>query len=190
MALVLVAWMGMVLVSRVVVRALVNMRQEIVLLRMEVGMGEQLKREVENNINVYYNMVKNNELNIIGQKRKRKDCNGSDELSTILTKFIEVTEENDTKRRLVEAELEEKRREQERKHEERMMTMMMTFMQRIVGVPPTPQQPQSPSTSFPAPSYPFTPGQDFRPPPFTTDRSFTDPNPPVSPPYYDDDCSY
>ena len=66
---------------------------------------------------------------IVGQKRKRKDCDGSEELSTILAKFIEVTEECDTKRRLAEAEIEEKRREQERKHEERMMTMMMGFMQ-------------------------------------------------------------
>lgn len=82
----------------------------------------------------------------IGQKRKRKDCDGSDELSTILAKFIEVTEECDTKRRLVEAELEEKRREQEQKHEERMMTMMMGFMQRMVGFPPVPSQHHTPTS--------------------------------------------
>ena len=54
-----------------------------------------------------------------GQKRKRNDCDGSEELSTILAKFI-VTEECDTNRRLAEAEMEEKQREQERKHEEGM----------------------------------------------------------------------
>ena len=136
-----------------------------------------------------------NKHNIIGQKRKRKDCDGSDELSTVLAKFIEVTEECDTKRRLVEAELEEKRREQERKHEERMMTMMMGFMQRMVGFPPVPSQHHTPtSRSFMAPSYPFTPGPDFPhsspSSPFSPDHSFTNPNPAVSPPYYDNDSSY
>ena len=72
-----------------------------------------------------------------GQKRKRKDCEGSEEFSTILAKFIEVTEKCDTKRRSAEAEMEEKRREQEQKHEERMLIMMMGFMQRMVGCPPT-----------------------------------------------------
>lgn len=73
--------------------------------------------------------------------------------------------------------------------------MMMTLLQRMVGLPPVPQQPHAPSTSryLPVPSYSFTPGQDFQhlsPSPFTTDHPFTNPNPPVSPPYYDDDCSY
>lgn len=46
MVLVLVAQVGMVLVSQVVVTVLVNKREVIVQLEMEVGMGEQLKREV------------------------------------------------------------------------------------------------------------------------------------------------
>ena len=50
------------------------------------------------------------------RSEEKKDCNGSKELSTVLAKFIEVTEVCDTQRRLVEAEIEEKRREQERKH--------------------------------------------------------------------------
>ena len=35
----------------------------------------------------------------------------------------------------MEAELEDKRREQERKHEENMMTMMMGFMNQMMGSP-------------------------------------------------------
>ena len=91
-----------------------KIRQVIVQLRMEVGMGEQLKREVYTSRYAKKKMNKHN----IGQKRKRKDCDGSDELSIILAKFIEVTKECDTKRRLVEAELEEKQREQKQKHGE------------------------------------------------------------------------
>ena len=66
---------------------------------------------------------------------KRKVAgDGSQELSTILTKFVEISEECETKRQLLESELEEKCREQERKHEERMMMMMMMgFMTRMVG---------------------------------------------------------
>ena len=67
-----------------------------------------------------------------GTKRRRKE-NTSIELADILTRFMEVSEESDAKRRLMEAELEEKRREQERKHEERMLTMMMGFMQQMMG---------------------------------------------------------
>ena len=70
----------------------------------------------------------------MGRKRHRKERDGAaDDLSGMLVKFIEVTEECEAKRRLLEAELEEKRRAEERKHEERMMTMMMTFMQSIAG---------------------------------------------------------
>ena len=129
-----------------------------------------------------------------GQKRKRKDYEGSEEFSTILAKFIEVTEECDTKR-LAEAEMEEKRREQERKHEERMLTMMMGFMQRMVGCPPTSSQHHSPSASrpFPMPSYPFTPCPDFPhsspTSPFSPDHTFTTPTSVVTPPYYYNDNS-
>ena len=150
-------------------------------------MGKQPKREVH--VCVCKQTLQNNYQHIVGQKRKRKDCDGSEELSTILAKFIEVTEECDTKRRLAEAEIEEKRREQERKHEERMMTMMMGFMQRVVGFSPTPSQHHNPSTSrpFPTPSYPFTPCPDFPhsspTSPFSPDHSFTNPST-----YYDDSC--
>ena len=41
----------------------------------------------------------------------------STEIATILTKFMEISEESDAKRRIMDAEMEEKRREQERKHE-------------------------------------------------------------------------
>lgn len=87
----------------------------------------------------------------------------------MLTKFVEVTEECDAKRRKVEAELEEKRREQERKHEERMMTMMMGFMQQVMGFAsshgpyphPSLVQPHSPPSTFSLidsqPSYPAYP---------------------------------
>ena len=50
-----------------------------------------------------------------------------------LTKFMEILEENEAKSRLMEAELEEKRREQERKHEERMTSMILGFMQQVMG---------------------------------------------------------
>ena len=49
-----------------------------------------------------------------GVKRKRRECDSSDELSGILAKYIEVTEECDAMRRVLEAELEDKRREQEK----------------------------------------------------------------------------
>ena len=55
----------------------------------------------------------------MGRKRHRKERDGAaDDLSGMLVKFIEVTEECEAKRRLLEAELEEKRRAEERKHEE------------------------------------------------------------------------
>ena len=98
-------------------------------------MGEQPKREVH--VCVCKQSLQNNYQYIAGQMRKRKDYDGSEELSTILAKFIEVTEECDTKRRLAEAEIEEKWREQERKHEKRMMIMMMGFMPRVMGFSPT-----------------------------------------------------
>ena len=86
----------------------------------------------------------------------------------------------------------EKRREQEREHEERMLTMMMGFMQRMVGCPPTSSQHYSPSASrsFPMPSYPFTPCPDFPHSsltlPFSPDHTFTTPTLVVTPPYYND----
>ena len=80
-------------------------------------------------------------------------CEGSEEYSTVLTKFIEVIViECDTKSRLAEAEMEEKRREQEQKHEERML-MMMDFMQRMVGCPPTSLQHHSLFACHPTPSH-------------------------------------
>ena len=66
-----------------------------------------------------------------GRKRRKENDSEMDEFDKILVKFVKVTEECETKKRLLEAELEEKRRAEERKHEERMMTMMMTFMQSI-----------------------------------------------------------
>ena len=97
----------------------------------------------------------------------------------ILTESIQGSEESDAKRKTMEAELEEKRREQERKHEENMMTMMMGFMNQMMGFPhphpstlptnsfsksipipphfPSPSNPHSyPTTSFP-PTQPFPP---------------------------------
>lgn len=65
---------------------------------------------------------------------KRKAGDGSQELSTIWTKFVEITEECETKRRLLESELEEKRREQIRKNEERMMTMMIGLYDENGGI--------------------------------------------------------
>ena len=120
-----------------------------------------------------------------GQKRKRKDCEGYEEFFIILAKFIEVTEECDTKR-LAEAEMEEKQMEQEWKHKERMLTMM-GFMQRMVGCPPTSSQHHSPSASRPfhMPSYPFTPCPDFPhsspTSPFSPDHTFTTPTSVVTP---------
>ena len=113
-----------------------------------------------------------------GAKRKRRDGDGSsDELSHILTKFVEVSEECDAKRRLMEAELEEKRREQERKHEERMMRMMMGFMQQMMGFyPPPPSQTQHPSPSFP-PASPFPCISNFpHSSPFSPNHSFIPPS--------------
>ena len=87
----------------------------------------------------------------------------------ILTKFIQVSEECDAKRRTMEAEIEEKRREQERKHEERMMTMMMGFMNQMMSFnrpqPSTlPTNAFSQSTQLP-PHFPpsFPPTQPFPP---------------------------
>ena len=47
-------------------------------------------------------------------------------------KFIEISEENDAKRRVEELELEEKRLKQAREHEEKMTGMMFNFIERIV----------------------------------------------------------
>lgn len=62
-----------------------------------------------------------------GLKRKQKDVDSSVELSTVLTKFIEVSEECERKRQAFEAKF----RERERKHKERMLMMMMGIMQQI-----------------------------------------------------------
>ena len=67
-----------------------------------------------------------------GLKKRRRDDDHTG-LSTILAGFVAYSEEADAKRRILEAELEEKRREQERKHEERMMQMMMTFMHQMMS---------------------------------------------------------
>ena len=66
-------------------------------------------------------------------KRKQKVGDTSSEIATILTKYMEISEESDAKRRLMDAELEEKQREQEREHKERMTCMMLGFMQQVLG---------------------------------------------------------
>ena len=131
-------------------------------------------------------------------KKWRRDTDASEDLTEILSKFVEVTEDCDAKRMRLEAELEEKRREQERRHEERMMTMMMGFMQQLVGFPHASRplsQAHNPSTSIPRPpfppSYPCT--SNFPPsyatPPFSSNQPFPTPDLEQSPnsPYYNSD---
>ena len=102
-----------------------------------------------------------------GLKKRRRDDDHTG-LSTILAGYVAYSEEADAKRRILEAELEEKRREQERKHEERMMQMMMTFMQQMTSnntriSPETlvpfvarPYIPHNSPYSYPPNSYPFS----------------------------------
>lgn len=120
------------------------------------------------------------QLKSLAAVKRRRGEDTSDNLSQILMKFVQVSEECNAKRRKMEAELEEKRREQEQKHEERMMTMMMSFMQQMMGFPlfhpppghphaslsqPTPLPSPFPSTSnshsFQSPRAPFPPTQSF-----------------------------
>ena len=49
-----------------------------------------------------------------GRKRRKENDSEMDEFDKILVKFVKVTEECETKKRLLEAELEEKRRAEER----------------------------------------------------------------------------
>ena len=94
------------------------------------------------------------------------------EIATILQKFIEVSEESDAKRRLMEAELEDRRRKQERKYEEMMTTMMFGFMQKVMGF--SPASPRPPAQCIP-------PNTSFSPPPFSPASNM--PCPPNSFPY-------
>ena len=88
-----------------------------------------------------------------GTKRKRRTRHTSGDLTKVLGKFLELSEDYDMKRRRMEAELEEKRREQERKHEERMMRLMMGCVRRIMGFTPHPSSqthpPFSPTSPYP-----------------------------------------
>ena len=107
-----------------------------------------------------------------GLKKRRQDDDHTG-LSTILAGFVAYSEEADAKRRILEAELEEKRREQERKHEESMMQMMMTFMQQMTSnntrIPPFVAQPYIPhNTSY---SYPHNNSFPFSQPPYNSDEN-------------------
>ena len=116
-----------------------------------------------------------------GLKKRRRDDDHTG-LSTILAGFVAYSEEADAKRRILEAELEEKRREQERKHEERMMQMMMTFMQQMTSnnahIPPFVSQPYIPQNSshgYPpnSSSYGYPPNNSFpfSQPPYDSDEN-------------------
>lgn len=88
-------------------------------------------------------------------KRRRKEkCTSNSELSDILTKFVEVSEENATKRMQLEMQWED-RREQERRHEERMLQILAGLMQ------PTRMPQYYPSSlHYSAPVSPFFPPAD------------------------------
>ena len=99
---------------------------------------------------------------MLGKKRKRRsDATGStDEMDSALKRFIEISEENDAKRRAEEAVREDQRRKEEREHEGRLISMMCSFVHNIVQAtsrPPVHPQP-IPATSYPPP---FTSSPNF-----------------------------
>ena len=107
-----------------------------------------------------------------GAKRRRADRGGtSSEIAEIITRVIQVSEECDAKRRVLEAELEEKRREQERKHEENVLRMMMGFMQQQLT---NNNQTLHTHSSFPPASLPFPSTSTLNHSPFFHPNSFAD----------------
>ena len=129
---------------------------------------------------------------IIGNKRRSlNDTCVEPTLGDILTKFVEVSEECETKRQKVELEVKEKHREQERRHEERMMTMMMGFMTRMMAGTqqsihmspyqdmPVGHSPSSSRQNLTTPIYPGTPSYSTPPGPYHFDAG------PHSPSYFD-----
>ena len=96
----------------------------------------------------------------IGKKRKR-DTESPSGIITVLSKFMEVSEESERKRRQLEAEIEDKRREQERAHEEKITSMMMSVIQSMWTMQYRLPEISPLSTSTPASSFHTFPNTAF-----------------------------